>query len=123
MSNTLLRSSDIKETKSSLIQLISSGYVEAKALSELDLSLGQFMRLCQDDPEFIKQIEEARRARAEFWVSKIAENIDVVAEKDSVPGERLLLDKLMFLAKADNPDRYCVGNKSKLDISIDLIMR
>jgi len=118
MSN-VVRPSDLKEFKKSFIELISSGFVEARALDELGLSRGQFARYCIEDPEFVKQIEEARKSRAEFWVSKIAEDIDVIHDSKDVPGHKLRMEKLVFLAKADNPERYGTG-KTKVDISLDL---
>jgi hypothetical protein len=118
MSN-VVRPSDQKEFKKAFIELISSGYVELKALDELDMSRGQFARYCIDDPEFVKQIEEARKQRAEFWVSKIADDIDTIHDSKDVPGHKLRMEKLVFLAKADNPERYGTG-KTKIDISLDL---
>ena len=118
MSN-VVRPSDLKEFKKSFIELISSGYVELKALDELDVTRGQFARYCVEDPEFVKQIEEARKQRAEFWVSKIADDIDTIYDSKDVPGHKLRMEKLVFLAKADNPERYGTG-KTKVDISLDL---
>lgn len=118
MSN-VVRPSDLKEFKKSFIELISSGYVEAKALSDLNVTRGQFARYCIEDPEFVKNIEEARKARAEFWVSKLAEDIDTIYDPKEVPGHKLRMEKLVFLAKADNPERYGTG-KTKVDISLDL---
>jgi hypothetical protein len=123
MSNTLPTSSvttaEMKQFKKDFVELISNGYIEAKALQELNLSRGVFVRYCMEDPEFIKQIEEARKNRAEFWISKIANSVDDVLDAKEVPSEKLKFDKLMYLAKADNPDRYGVG-KTKVDISLDL---
>jgi len=118
MSN-VVRPSDLKEFKKSFIELISSGYVEAKALSDLNVTRGQFARYCLEDPEFVKNIEEARKQRAEFWVSKLAEDIDTIYDPKEVPGHKLRMEKLVFLAKADNPERYGTG-KTKVDISLDL---
>lgn len=120
MSNPLTtRNSDIKSIKETFLDLIASGYTETLALSKSNITRGQFLRYCDEDPEFIKQIEESRRSRAEVWVSKIAENIDIIHDKEDVPGHKLRLEKLVFLAKADNPDRYGTG-KTKVDISLDL---
>ena len=119
MSNVLIRPSDLKELKKTFLELISSGYIEAKALTQLEISRGQFVRLCMEDPEFVKQIEEARKSRAEFWVSKIADDIDTIYDPKEVPGHKLRMEKLVFLAKADNPERYGTG-KTKVDISLDL---
>lgn len=77
------------------------------------------MRACDEDPDFIKKLEECRKARAEHWVSKIADTVDEDFSKDEVPSEKLKLDKLMFLAKADNPDRY-KSSGTKVDLNIDL---
>lgn len=119
MSNVLIRPSDLKQFKESFLEKISSGYIESKALSDLGISRGQFIRICSENPEFIKDIEEARKHRADFWVSKIAGSIDEAYDPKDVAGEKLRMDKLVFLAKSDNPDRYGTG-KSKIDISIDL---
>jgi hypothetical protein len=119
MSKVLTRPSDIQELKKSFLELIANGYVEAKALTELGISRGYLVKLCMDDPSFSGKIEESRKARAEFWVSKIAEGVDTVVPKDEVAGEKLRLEKLIFLAKADNPERYGTG-KTKVDISLDL---
>ncbi len=72
-----------------------------------------------ENPEFVKDIEEARKHRAEFWVSKIAHSVDEVYDPKDVSGEKLRMEKLVFLAKADNPERYGTG-KTKVDISLDL---
>lgn len=85
----------------------------------MSVTRGQFARMCLEDPEFVKKIEEARKARAEFWVSKIAEDVDTIYDPKEVPGHKLRMEKLVFLAKADNPERYGTG-KTKVDISLDL---
>ncbi len=109
----------MKELKNKFIELTSSGYIESKALETLGISRGIYLRACNEDPDFVKNIEEARKSRAEFWVSKIAENIDYIPEAKDVPGEKYRLEKLIFLAKADNPERYGTG-KTKVDITLDL---
>jgi hypothetical protein len=119
MSNVLIRPSDIKDLKNKFLDLIASGYIEAKALTDLGISRGQLAKLCVDDPDFVRKIEESRKYRAEFWVSKIAEGVDIVHTKEEVAGEKLRLEKLIFLAKADNPERYGTG-RTKVDISLDL---
>jgi hypothetical protein len=119
MSNPLTKNSDTKSLKKRFLELTASGYIESVALKELDLSRGRFIQMYMDDPDFSIQIEEARKARADIWVSKIVEDLDVEYSKDEIPNQRLRFDKLQFLAKADDPNRF--GNNSKkLDISIDL---
>jgi hypothetical protein len=119
MSNSLSTTSNLKDLKAKFLELTAEGNIEARTLDLLDISRGLFVRLCIEDPEFVKNIEEARKARAEFWVSKIAVDIDKDFDKDEIPNQKLKFEKLVFLAKADNPERYGTG-KTKVDISLDL---
>jgi hypothetical protein len=119
MSNPLTKNSDTKSLKKRFLELTASGYLEPVSLKELDLSRGRYIQMCMDDPEFLIQIEEARKARADIWVNKIAEDLDVEYTKDEIPNQRLRFDKLQFLAKSDDPNRFG-SNSKKLDISIDL---
>ncbi len=119
MSNLTSNSANLKELKEQYIELIQKGYAESVALKEINFPVGTYIRLLTTDEDFNSQVTEARKLRAEFWVSKVIADVDDVPEAKDVPGERLRFDKIQFLAKADNPDRY--GNNSKkLDISIDL---
>lgn len=122
MSNSLITSSDhskIKELKSKFLELTAEGNIEARVIDLLELSRGQFVKICIEDPDFVRNIDEARKSRAEFWISKIAESVDKDYEKEDIPNQKLKFEKLSFLAKADNPERYG-GSKSKIDISLDL---
>lgn len=122
MSNSQMVSAssvNIKELKSSYLELISNGYSETVALQKLSFPKPLYLKLLLEDLDFIQDVESARKLRADFWVGKIVESVDVPVEKDEVAAERLRFDKLQFLAKADNPDKYGNNNK-KLDINIDL---
>jgi TusA-related sulfurtransferase len=122
MSNSLSTTSakeNLKELKSKFLELTAEGNIEARTIDLLGITRGELLKICIDDPDFVRNIDEARKSRAEFWVSKIANSVDQDYEKDDIPNQKLKFDKLMFLAKADNPDRYG-GNKSKIDISLDL---
>lgn len=110
---------DLRKLKSDYIDLITNGYTENVALEKLKFNKGLYIKLLVEDRDFVKNLEEARKIRADFWVSKIAETVDFDYSKDEVGSERLKFDKLQFLAKADNPDKYGNNNK-KVDISIDL---
>jgi hypothetical protein len=112
-------SAHLLELKNKYIELITKGYVEAKALEVSGLPKGVYLRLMLEDVDFNQQVESARKLRAEFWVAKIAEDIDQEYTSQEIPSQRLKFDKLQFLAKADNPDRYGTANK-KIDISVDL---
>jgi hypothetical protein len=122
MSNTQLyaaNSADLKELKSNYLDLISNGYTETVALKQLSFPKALYIKLLVEDLDFIADVEKARKLRADFWVSKIAETVDHDYSKDEIGSERLKFDKLQFLAKADNPDKY--GNNSKkLDVNIDI---
>jgi hypothetical protein len=122
MSNTQLSAAfsvDIKDLKSKYLDLISNGYTETVALQQLNFPKGLYIKLLVEDTDFIADVEKSRKLRADFWVSKIAETVDKDYDKDQIGSERLKFDKLQFLAKADNPDKY--GNNSKkLDVSIDI---
>lgn len=122
MSNTQITTAssvDLKELKSKYLELISNGYTENVALKQLNFPKALYLKLLMEDLDFIQDVEAARKLRADFWVSKIAESLDKPMEKDEVPVERLKFDKLQFLAKADNPDKYG-SNSKKMDINIDL---
>jgi hypothetical protein len=120
MSNTLVTSSpfNIREFKERYLDLIAQGFSEQVALDKLSTPKAVYLRLVLEDADFVKDIDEARKSRAEFWISEIARGVNEVHSKDEVPGERLRFDKLAFLAKADNPDRY--GSNRKSDININL---
>jgi len=110
---------DLKKLKSDYLELITSGYTESVALKTLDFPRSLYIKLITEDRDFVKNVDEARKVRADFWVSKIAETVDHDFSKDEIGSERLKFDKLQFLAKADNPDKYG-NNTKKVDINIDL---
>jgi len=122
MSNTQLyaaNSADLKELKSKYLDLISNGYTETVALKQLSFPKALYIKLLVEDLDFIADVEKARKLRADYWVSKIAETVDHDYSKDEIGSERLKFDKLQFLAKADNPDKYG-NNTKKLDVNIDI---
>lgn len=109
----------IKQKRDRYLELIATGKVESQALKEVGLPQAMYIRLLSDDPDFAKQVELARKHRAEHWVGKIAEGVDDLPEQNEVAAEKLRFDKLQFLAKADNPDRYS-GSGKGVNISVNL---
>jgi hypothetical protein len=121
MSNTQIIASSVnlKELKAKYLELISNGYTENVALQTLSFPKAIYLKLLIEDLDFIADVEAARKLRADYWVGKIAATVDLDYSKDEVGSERLKFDKLQFLAKADNPEKYG-NNAKKLDINIDL---
>jgi hypothetical protein len=111
----------MKQRKDQYLELIASGKVESEALRVCGLPKGVYLRLLAEDPDFVKQIEMSRKYRAEHWIGKIAEDVDGTRALPSseVASEKLYFDKLQFLAKADNPDRYS-GSGKGISISVNL---
>lgn len=118
-SNVPSTSFEIREKKERYLELIAGGAVEESALTDAKLKKSTYIRLLLDDPDFAKQVEGARRHRAEVWIGEIAKNFDNDYDKDEVPSEKLKFDKLAFLAKADNPDRYS-GSGKGINVSVNL---
>lgn len=111
----------IKQKRDHYLELIATGKNETQALQLCAFPRSTYLRLLNDDTDFAKQVELARKHRADHWVGKIAEDVDDTRELDSisVPAEKLYFDKLQFLAKADNPDRYS-GSGKGVNINVNL---
>lgn len=99
------------------LSLISEGKTEKDALSISGLPQSQYFYLLLNDKQFASQVEEARKLRADHWVGKIMDTVDHDYTKDEVPSEKLKFEKLQFLAKADNPEKF---SPKKVDVNIDL---
>lgn len=123
----------INQFKSDYVRLISQGHTEGTALQKLEIDWLDFFELCAKDSDFRKDIDNARKARAEIWVGKIMDSvesqfIDVdgvkverIPGKDETAHRKLQFEKLKFLAKADNPERYgeAAGSKNKVEINLN----
>lgn len=125
--------------KTRYLKLISQGNTEMKALAKLEVDWMDFFELCAIDPDFRANIDIARKARAEVWVNKIAQEIEPkmmkvtdaktgeekeverIPGKDETAYKKLQFEQLKFLAKADNPERYgdAGGGKSTVEINLD----
>ncbi len=108
----------IKLDTVAFLERLRAGETEPKILESMGVTKSQYHYLLVKDDQFRKELEEARKARAEVWHEKIAESALQVVEKDEVPGERLKFDKLKWLAEKDNPDRY--GDKKTVDTTMNL---
>lgn len=115
--------SPLASFKNRYLELIARGYTESKALVELKTEWLDFFELCAKDADFRKDIDNARKARAEVWINNIVESATSEEEMSSndIAREKLRFDQLKFLAGADNPDRYGTTAKSaKAQIDINL---
>jgi hypothetical protein len=111
-----------QQFKNLYIQAIASGETEAKILKRMNVEWLDFFETLADDPQFRKDIEEARKHRAEVWINRIVESLDsdTGASMSEVPALKLEFEKLKFLAGADNPERYGNAAKgAKVDVNVD----
>lgn len=130
----LVSQPQIKQFKSDYVRLISQGYTEGRALAELEVDFIDFFEQVAKDEQFRKDIEDARKQRAEIWVGRIIDSttpkmlkLDDGTEIERIPGKdetahrKLEFEKLKFLAKADNPDRYgeASGKNNKVEINLN----
>lgn len=108
--------------KNDYIKAIASGDTEAKILKRMKVDWMDFIEILADDPQFRKDIDEARKHRAEVWVDRIVGSLDAEepVQASQVPALKLEFEKLKFLAGADNPDRYGTAAKgAKVDVNVD----
>lgn len=68
------------------------------------------------DGKFQEKLKNAERKRADHWMHKVVSDIDTVVGKDEAPGKKLQFEKLKWLAKIDNPEKY--GDKVSTSIDI-----
>lgn len=111
-----------QQFKNLYIQAIASGETEAKILKRMNVEWLDFFETLADDPQFRKDIEEARKHRAEVWINRIVESLDsdTSVSMSEVPALKLEFEKLKFLAGADNPERYGNAAKgAKVDVNVD----
>lgn len=130
----LVSQPQIIQFKSAYVRLISQGFTEGRALADLNVDFIDFFELVAKDEGFRNEIENARKQRAEIWVGRIIDSVnprmiklDDGTEVERIPGKdetahkKLEFEKLKFLAKADNPDRYgdAAGKANKVEINLN----
>jgi hypothetical protein len=99
-----------------LLDLIRSGYTENKACAELQIPERLYYTMVIMDQNLADQIEKAKELRADVWISKIIAGVDDQISKDDAPGEKLRFEKLKYLARVDNPNKY--GEKSSVQVDV-----
>lgn len=106
--------------KEKFLQLIRSGYTEPKAMAEVNVDPGLLPLLLVKDLKFREDLEEAKKSRADVFYEKIVDTVDTVYEKDEVPGAKLRVDTLKYLAAIDNPDKYSEKVKHQHDVNVNI---
>jgi hypothetical protein len=108
--------------KADILELLVQGHSEYKACEILNIPMMSLINELVVDTEFAEQLQKARSIRAERWVNGIAELIispttgsTIIHDKDDVPGVKLAIDTMKWLAKVDNPQRY----GEKMDINVE----
>jgi len=105
-----------------LLDMIAGGADEQSVCDHYKVRRGTFVQWMIRYPQFENAVVEARKQRADSFRSIIHDRlyIDEVDEegektgkkviaahhKDHVPGEKLIFEKLKWLAEMDNPEKY-----------------
>jgi hypothetical protein len=108
--------------KDEILSLLVQGHSEYKACELLGIPMMTLINELLEDTEFAEKLQKARNIRAEKWVNGIAELIispttgtTIIHDKDDVPGVKLAIDTMKWLAKVDNPQRY----GDKMDVNVE----
>jgi hypothetical protein len=108
--------------KSDILELLVQGHSEYKACEMLGIPMMSLIGELALDTEFAEQLQKARSIRAERWANGIAELVisphtgtTIIHDKDDVPGVKLAIDTMKWLAKIDNPTKY----GDKVDINVE----
>jgi hypothetical protein len=102
------------------LDLILEGKSERQVLLELNIPYSEYILFLTKSKKFCEDLEIAKKKRADVWFSKIIEDVDRVADKDEVGGERLRFDKLKYLAAIDSPEKYSERSKETPEIKLTL---
>jgi len=123
----------LKKHAIDILDMISGGADEKSVCDHFGVRRGTFVQWMITFPQFESAVKEARKQRADSYRSVIHERLYTdeikyegpddlegtptgkkvlrVIHKDDVPSEKLMFDKLKWLAEIDNPEKY--GTKVK----------
>lgn len=110
----------------SILDMISGGADEKDICDHFKIRRGTFIQWMITFPQFETAVIEARKQRADSYRSIINDRLyeeEVIIDedfneiktgkkiirkvwKDDVPGEKLIFEKLKWLAEVDNPEKY-----------------
>ncbi len=97
--------------------MIMNGSAEVACCKALKIPVEVYLLHLAKDQTFQQKIEECRKHRAELWFSKVAETVNDDVAPEEIPSHKLRFDKLKWLAKVDNPDRF--GEKQRAEVTIN----
>lgn len=98
------------------LEYVASGESESSALALIGFSPSAYTLMLIRNQDFQTRLQEAFKARAQVWHSKIIQNASkAILDPKEVPGAKLQFDQLKYLAEKDDPDRY--GEKRKIETS------
>lgn len=113
------------------LELISTGKTEPEALDiineefaacGLDYEFTEVLLTAYQvrNPEFIEELNEAKKRRADVWFNGIANSVAKPVDKDSVPAEKLKFEQRKYLAAIDNPEKYSERKQLGVDVNVNI---
>ena len=100
-----------------ILDMIAEGNDEQEVCDHFSIRRGTLIQWVIRYPEFDDAMKNAKRMRADSYRTMIHRSVkDQIKNplgKDEVPGDKLIFDKLKWLASVDDPDKY--GTKIKHD--------
>jgi len=125
--NQLVVDKKLERIAVDVLDMIAGGADEQTVCDHFKVKRGTFVQWIIQYPQFESAVKEARKQRADSFRSIIQDRMyaDELDEddtptgkkimrtlyKDEVPGEKLIFEKLKWLAEMDNPEKY--GTKVK----------
>ncbi len=100
-----------------ILDMIAEGNDEQEVCDSFSIRRGTLIQWIIKYPEFEEAMKNAKRMRADSYRTMVHKSVkDQIVNplsKDEVPGDKLIFDKLKWLASVDDPDKY--GTKIKHD--------
>jgi hypothetical protein len=100
-----------------LCLLISNGISEEDACAQAVVPYCDFLAAEFTDANFFNKLKSAFTKRADHWAHKVMKDIDETPTKDEAPGKKLQFEKLKWLAKIDNPEKYGEKVTNTMDVT------
>lgn len=119
MEHPLTRNTEVKfltkAQREYILEVMSKGVDPEDACATMCIPYSSYL-ITTIESSFAEGIEEAKKKRADYWYGKIMKDVDVIPSKEDAPGSKLKFEKLKWLAKIDNPEKY--GDKVSTSVDI-----